>query len=175
MSRFAFRGQGADAKGRPIMLMHIARLTPRSARTGAAHGRGKAAIYASLFGVLLAFAFAPTETHAQINFARLRTWGLETYNETDRTLRVSGTRFFAESNSINGTQYGGFNDRAYVWPISMQFRVFNTLTQIEPATYTPILQQFADQIQGAYWDNGYRSGAAAGIGFMTTTAISWWR
>jgi hypothetical protein len=152
------------------MLMQITRLRPGSARPGAARGSGKAGIYSLLFGVLLACASAPPEAHAQVDFARLRTWGLETYNETDRTLRVPGTRLFAETNSIYGTQYGGFNDRAYVWPVGVQFRVFNTLAQIEPDMYTPILQQFADQLHAAYWDNGYRSGAGGGDRFYDDNA-----
>ena len=147
------------------MLMHITRLPSRSARPGAARGSGKSRICTSLLSLLLAFADVSPEAHAQVDFARLRTWGLETYNETDRTLRVPGTRLFAETSSVYGTQYGGFNDRAYVWPIGVQFRVFNALTQIEPITYTPILQQFADQIHGAYWNNGYRSGAGGGDRF----------
>ena len=122
-------------------------------------------LYRSLLGALLACGAAAPQTHAQVDLARLRTWGLETYNETDRTLRVPGIRLFAETASVNGTQSGGFNGRAYVWPVSTQFRVFNALVQIQPGTYTPILQQFADQLHGAYWDNGYRSGAGGGDRF----------
>src|SRR5688572_20462885 len=61
---------------------------------------------------------------------RLRGWGLETYNEINRTLRVPGTQLFAETASLGGAQSGGRAGRAFVWPASTQFRVFNTLAQI---------------------------------------------
>jgi hypothetical protein len=108
---------------------------------------------------------AALPARAQVDLARLRTWGLETYNEIDRTLRVPGTALFAETASLSGTQSGGFNGRAYVWPASTQFRVFNTLAQIQPITYTAPLRQFADELHTAYWDNGYRSGAGGGDRF----------
>jgi hypothetical protein len=108
---------------------------------------------------------AALPARAQVDLARLRTWGLETYNETDRTLRVSGTRLFAETASLNGSQSGGLNGRAFVWPAATQFRVFNTLAQIQPATYTPVLRQFSDQLHTAYYNNGYRSGAGGGDRF----------
>jgi hypothetical protein len=90
---------------------------------------------------------------------------LETYNETDRTLRVPGSALYAETASVGGSQFGGFNGRAYVWPASTQFRVLNTLAQVQPATHVPILRQFADQLHSAYWDAGYRSGAGGGDRF----------
>ena len=102
--------------------------------------------------------------------ATLRSWGLETYNETDATLRVSGTQLFAETASLGGTQSGGFNNRAYVWPMSTQFRVFNTLTQIQPATYATTLRSFADELHAAYWNVGYRSGAGGGARFYDDNA-----
>jgi hypothetical protein len=147
------------------MLNRIIGSLPGRPRPGATRACGGAGFYRSLLGALLACSAAGPQAHAQVDLARLRTWGLETYNEIDRTLRVPATRLFAETASLNGTQSGGFNGRAYVWPVSTQFRVFNSLAQIQPGTYTPILQQFADQVQGAYWDNGYRSGAGGGDRF----------
>src|ERR1051325_2674143 len=96
---------------------------------------------------------------AQVNYGQLRTWGLETYGQIDSTLRVSGTQLFAETASLSGAKSGGFNGRAFVWPEATQFRVFDALAKIQPATYTPTLRQFSDQLLAAYWDNGYRSGA----------------
>jgi hypothetical protein len=118
-----------------------------------------------LLYALFACGAAASWADAQVDLARLRSWGMETYNETDRALRVSGTRLFAETASLSGSQFGGFNGRAYVWPASTQFRVFNTLAHLQPATHAPILRQFADQLHGAYWDAGYRSGAGGGDRF----------
>ena len=147
------------------MLYRIIGSLPGRARPSAARACGGARFYRSLLGALLACGAVGSQTHAQVDLARLRNWGLETYNEIDRALRVPATSLFAETASLNGAQSGGFNGRAYVWPVSTQFRVLNTLAQIQPSTYTPILQQFADQVQGAYWDNGYRSGAGGGDRF----------
>jgi hypothetical protein len=107
---------------------------------------------------------------AQVNSASLRAWGLETYQETDRTLRIPGSQLFAETTSLSGEQSGGFNGRAFVWPASTQFRVFNTLTQLQPLTYAPALRTFADELHTAYWDDGYRSGAGGGDRFYDDNA-----
>ena len=107
---------------------------------------------------------------AQVNFAALRAWGLETHQETDRTLRIPGSQLFAETALLSGAQSGGFNGRAFVWPASTQFRVFNTLAQIQPITYVPTLRTFADDLHTAYWDDGYRSGAGGGDRFYDDNA-----
>jgi hypothetical protein len=119
----------------------------------------------ALFAAVVACGAAAAGARAQVDLGRLRTWGLETYNETDRTLRVPGTGLFAETASLGGVQSGGFNGRAYVWPASTQFRVFNTLAQLHPTVYTSTLRQFADELHTAYWDAGYRSGAGGGDRF----------
>jgi len=124
----------------------------------------------ALLCVLLACSAAAVPARGQVDLPRLRTWGLETSNEIDRTLRVPGTSLFAETASLSGTQSGGFNGRAFVWPASTQFRVFNTLTQIQPAAYATTLRQFADELHTAYWDNGYRSGAGGGDRFYDDNA-----
>src|SRR4051812_7139997 len=113
----------------------------------------RASVYRALL-VMLACGSA-TPAAAQVNFAQLRAWGLETYNEIDRTLLVPGTHLYAETASLAGTQSGGSNGRAYVWPASTQLRVLNTLTQLRPATYAPTLRLFADELQTGYWDNGF--------------------
>ena len=107
---------------------------------------------------------------AQVNLGQLRGWGLETYGQIDTTLRVSGTQLFAETASLGGAHSGGFNNRAFVWPEATQFRVFDALAKIQPATYTPTLRQFSDQLLGAYWDSGYRSGAGGGDRFYDDNA-----
>src|SRR5262245_40780066 len=83
---------------------------------------------------------------AQVNFTALRAWGLETYQETDRTLRIPGSQLFAETASLNGALSGGFDDRAFVWPTSTEFRVLNTLAQMQAITYVPTLRTFADEL-----------------------------
>ena len=57
-----------------------------------------------------------------------------------------------------------------MWPASTQFRVLNTLAQIDPATYTTPLRQFADELHNGYWDNGYRSGFGGGDRFYDDNA-----
>jgi hypothetical protein len=131
--------------------------------------RGRVSLYRALLCLLFACG-AASSAPAQVDLARLRTWGLETYNEIDRTLRVPGTQLFVETASLSGMQFGGFNDRAYVWPASTQFRVFNTLAQIQPINYVPTLRTFADELHTAYWDAGYRSGAGGGDRFYDDNA-----
>ena len=132
-------------------------------------GGGQAGKFFQLTCALLAASVlcmvSSSAAQAQVNLGQLRTWGLETYNETDRTLRLMPTRLFAETASLSGTQSGGFNGKAFVWPEATQFRVFDALTKIQPATYAPTMRQFSDQLLSAYWDNGYRSGAGGGERF----------
>src|SRR4051812_38427284 len=116
----------------------------------------------SLLASAIFCALQAASVQAQVNLGQLRTWGLETYNEIDQTLRVSGTRLFAETASLSGAHSSGLNGRAFVWPEATQFRVFDALAKIAPVTYTPTLRQFSDQLLGAYWNNGYRSGAGGG-------------
>jgi hypothetical protein len=105
-------------------------------------------------------------THAAlIDRQQLINWGLETYGETLRTLRVPGTTMqFAESANLSGTQSGGVGGRAFVWPMSAQFRVQNSLARLDPAAYTTALRQFADELHARYWTSrgGYRSNVVGG-------------
>jgi hypothetical protein len=121
-----------------------------------------------LFVILACGAASPAR--AQVDLVSLQNWGLEVFEEIDRTLQIPGTRLFAETASLSGVHSGGFNARAFVWPADTQFRVFNTLTQIQPATYTSTLRQFSDQLHAAYWDAGYRSGAGGGDRFYDDNA-----
>jgi hypothetical protein len=122
-----------------------------------------------LCSAVIALLFAAC-SHAQLDNSTLHGWGLDVYNEIDETLRVSGTQLYAETASLNGAQSGGFNGRAYVWPAATMFRALNSLTQLEPAAYTATLRGFSEQIYGAYWDAGHRSGAGGGDRFYDDNA-----
>ena len=100
----------------------------------------------------------------------LRNWGMETYTETQRTLRIPGTNLFGETASLDGGISGGLNGRAYVWPEATQFRALNSLTQSFPVTYGTQLRSFSDELYAAYWNNGYRSGAGGGDRFYDDNA-----
>jgi hypothetical protein len=102
---------------------------------------------------------------AQVTPQELVDWGLEVYSETTKTLRVPGTSLFAETASLNGSQSGGSGGFAYVWPLSTQFRVQNSLARLDSATYVPMLRQFSDEARTRYWraaGGGYRSGVSGG-------------
>ncbi|MGV3530771.1 MAG: glycoside hydrolase family 76 protein [Chthoniobacteraceae bacterium] len=103
-----------------------------------------------------------TPTAHALDDAVLRSWGMETYGEIEETLRVPGSNLYAETASLTGRQSGGLNGKSYAWPASTQFRVLNTLTQIDPETYGLQLRAFSDELRSAYWDRGYRSGAGGG-------------
>lgn len=129
----------------------------------------RTALAKALFAGLSMLALGTPSAAAAVNRAQLQAWGNETYAEINRTLRVPGTLLFAETASLNGTQSGGFNNRAFVWPMSTQFRVFNSLMQLDPATRNRT-RLFSDQMHTAYWDNGYRSGAGGGERFYDDNA-----
>jgi hypothetical protein len=96
---------------------------------------------------------------------QLLTWGQTTYQSTVSTLQVPGTALYAENASLGGGHSGGDSGFSYVWDASVQIRVLDTLTQINPATDAPILQSFSTQLYDKYWNastGGYRSGVSAG-------------
>jgi hypothetical protein len=68
-------------------------------------------------------------------------WGLEAQARTVDTLQVPGSSLYAETASLNGQRSGGNRGFAYIWPLSTQFRVQNSLTRIDPAVYRPILER----------------------------------
>jgi hypothetical protein len=107
---------------------------------------------------------------AQVDHTTLQNLGLEVQQEIERSLRVPNTQLYAETASLQGTQSGGINGRAFVWPASTQFRILNSLVQIDPGKYTSTLRQFSDQLHAAYWNAGYRSGAGAGDRFYDDNA-----
>ena len=104
------------------------------------------------------------------DLATLQEWGLQVSGEINETLLVSGTSLYAETAWLNGTQSGGFNGRAFVWPASTQFRVLNSLVRGQPGAYTTALRQYSDELHAAYWDSGYRSGAGGGDRFYDDNA-----
>jgi hypothetical protein len=120
--------------------------------------------------VLAAWETTTTCASAQVNFNTLRTWGLETVNAIDSSLKVPASSLFAETASISGTQSGGLNGFAFVWPAATEFRTMNTLTQLEPTIYTGALRSYSDELYTRYWDTGYRSGAGDGDRFYDDNA-----
>ncbi|MEA2709662.1 MAG: hypothetical protein QOF78_2263 [Phycisphaerales bacterium] len=115
--------------------------------------------------IVVVLSVASAGSASLIDNSALRNWGMETYNEIERTLRVPGTALYAERANLDGTRSGGAYGRSYVWADATQFRVLNTLTRIDSATYAPKLRQFSDQLHSAYWDNGYRSAAGPSTRF----------
>jgi hypothetical protein len=108
---------------------------------------------------------------AEVNFQALRGWGLETAGAIDTSLKKrNGSNLYAEIASINGGQSGGYNGYAYVWPAATQFRVLNSLTQLDPTNYTSVLRSFSDELHTRYWNGGYRSGAGGGDRFYDDNA-----
>ncbi len=110
------------------------------------------------------------QAHAQIDFKTLRTWGFETANAIDSSLKKPGSSLYAEMAAINGAQSGGFNGHAFVWPAATQFRVLNSLTQLDPTKYSTVLRSFSDELHTRYWSAGYRSGAGGGERFYDDNA-----
>jgi hypothetical protein len=114
---------------------------------------------AALFATLLS-----SSARAQVTPQEMIDWGLEVVAETTETLRRSGSALFAETASLNGNQYGGSGGFAYVWPLSTQFRVQNSLVRVDPQTYAPSLRTFSDEARSRYWKTaggGYRSGVSS--------------
>jgi hypothetical protein len=121
-------------------------------------------------GIVVVLSAASAGSAALIDKNALRNWGMETYNEIERTLRVPGTALYAERANLNGTRSGGAYGFTYVWGEATQFRVLDTLTRIDSATYAPKLRQFSDQLYSAYWDDGYRSAAGPSTRFYDDNA-----
>jgi hypothetical protein len=108
---------------------------------------------------------------AAVDFQALREWGVETAGAIDASLKKrNGSVLYAEVASITGGQSGGYNGYAYVWPAATQFRVLNSLTQLDPANYTSVLRSFSDELHTRYWNAGYRSGAGGGDRFYDDNA-----
>jgi len=86
--------------------------------------------------IMLAYGATVSSAGAQVDLGTLQSWGFEVYEEIDQTLRVPGTRLFAQSASLSGEQFGGINQRAFVWPASTQFDHLHPDSQavLRPAT-----------------------------------------
>ena len=92
-------------------------------------------------------------------------WGLDAYVQTAASLQVPGSSLFAETASLSGQRSGGNGGFAYVWPLSTQFRVQNSLAKLDSTNYAPLLRQFSDEARTRYWKaagGGYRSGVSSG-------------
>ncbi|MDB5357415.1 MAG: glycoside hydrolase [Phycisphaerales bacterium] len=96
----------------------------------------------------------------------LLAWGQNVYQKTNASLKAPGSNLYSETAALNGARSGGDSGFAYVWPESVQFRVLDDLVLIDPATYTPVLRAFSDELYARYWQNsgagGYRSGVSSG-------------
>lgn len=126
---------------------------------------------ASGITLLLALLLSAAPLRAEVDFRTLREWGLETASAIDASLKKrDGSHLYAEVAAITGGQAGGFNGYAYVWPAATQFRVLNSLTQLDPANYTAVLRSFSDELHTRYWNAGYRSGAGGGDRFYDDNA-----
>lgn len=120
------------------------------------------AFVVTVLGLAALPAVAPA---ALIERSQLIDWGTDVNGQTLNTLRIPGTMQFAESANLSGTRFGGAGGRAFVWPMSAQFRVQNSLARLDPVTYGPVLRQFADELHTRYWSTsrgGYRSSVVSG-------------
>ncbi|MCO6048126.1 glycoside hydrolase family 76 protein [Aeoliella sp. ICT_H6.2] len=95
-----------------------------------------------------------------VELATLQAWGMEVAQEIESTLRLERSSLYAETANLGGGQYGGANGRAFVWPAATQFRVLDSLVQIDPTTYAPELRAFSNQLRNDYWRNGGYSAVA---------------
>ena len=114
--------------------------------------------------VLLCLAHPLAEADAQNpNREQFVDWGLEVYGKTVDTLGLAGSPRFAERAHLGGGHSGGSRGQAFVWPLSTQFRVQNSLARLDPTQFVPSLRQFSDQLHSDYWRSGaggYRSGVS---------------
>lgn len=123
-----------------------------------------------LIGAAIAGCLASSDARAAVDYDAQLSRGLAAFGQIETTLRVPGTGLYAETVNLSGTRSGGVNGRAFVWPAATQFRVLNSLVQIDPVDYAPALRQFSDELHTAYWNAGYRSGAGAGDRFYDDNA-----
>jgi hypothetical protein len=119
----------------------------------------------------LGFGFSEIQALGAASTARqadptLLGWGLNVYQKINASLQVLGSNLYAETASLSGTQSGGDSGFAYVWPEAVMFRTLDDLVAIQPATYTPVMRAFSDELFTRYWTTsspgGYRSGVSSG-------------
>lgn len=84
-------------------------------------------------------------------------WGGETQATIDQTLGIAGSPLYAETAHADKSQSGGGGGLAFVWPLSTQFRVLNSLVQFDSRRYAKRLSEFTNQLNDSYWspDGGY--------------------
>jgi hypothetical protein len=107
---------------------------------------------------------------ADVNFQSLQDWGFETVDAIEVSLKRPGSNLYAEFAALDGSRGGPFNGFAYVWPAATQFRVINSLTQIDPFSYTQQLRNYSNELHVRYWNAGYRSAAGVGDRFYDDNA-----
>ena len=93
------------------------------------------------------------------------TWGLNVQSTVTASLGLVRSPLFAETASLSGQQSGGNGGIAFVWPLSTEFRVEDSLVRLHPTVYAPQLRQFSDALYANHWSTqggGYRSGTTAG-------------
>ncbi|MDX2110238.1 MAG: glycoside hydrolase family 76 protein [Verrucomicrobiota bacterium] len=107
--------------------------------------------------------FYRVSTNPVIIDSSLLTWGHEVADQIEKTLRVKNSNLYSEAVTKTGTRFGGDSSRAYIWPVSTQFRTLNSLTSINPDARSEALRAFADEVLLKYWSasGGYRSGLSA--------------
>ena len=118
-----------------------------------------------LLATLFAFTSAPLRAVTATDPRQFTTWGLDVQNQITASLGLPQSPLFAESASLSGVQSGGAGGMAYVWPLSTELRVEDSLVRLNPAVYAPQLRQFSDALYADYWSTqggGYRSGTTAG-------------
>lgn len=82
---------------------------------------------------------------------QLIVWGFDTQDQIEATLGLANSPLYAETAHLNGSQSGGAGGVVFAWPLSTQFRVLNSLTRIDRATYAPKLRAFSDRLHADFW------------------------
>ena len=78
-------------------------------------------------------------------------WGTETHREITAAFQIPNDILLAETAHLDGTTSGGVGGKAFAWPLSAQFRVYNSLTQYDTDKYGLSLRAFSDQLHAEYW------------------------
>lgn len=117
---------------------------------------------------LLLFSVVSCPLAARAADPTLLAWGQNVHQQIESSLRVPGSSLYAEAAALDGGRYGGDSGFAYVWPAATQFRVLNSLVQVDPAAYASALRNFTNELHTRYW----RSGTGASGGYRS--GVSWW-
>lgn len=109
--------------------------------------------------VCLALTLSPSVL-AQTDAATFESWGIQVLGEIDATLGHPTSPLWAETAHADGTQSGGFNGHAFVWPLSTQLRALAQAASLDSATWEGRLWVSNNEMQKAYWFNA-RGGHSA--------------